>query len=301
MTIDYPARDQVVIYTTSGGELTLDVDWEVSQTVDLVVERTRAGRRALLVLDDDYRVENIGEARGARVRLSVAAQQADVYAIAGTEPDFAGALTGLSYGLGTFIGDWAFGRTYLRGQGVYNSGSSYVAIKGHVASSDNRPGVGALWRQSWRLVAAKGGADLADNIVGLDKLTATVVGILADATGPTPAFQRGWLSWISAPAITGSLALELARGVVGRFDRKNTLRVNASASLRSTTESQLFSNTANVAAVQNASGGYEVLQFKTATLVSGTTYDLTGLLRGQGGTESQMGDPTGPGARVVFR
>ena len=57
---------------------------------------------------------------------------------------------------------------------------------------------------------------------------------------------------------------------------------------------------ANVAAVENADGEWEVIQFTTATLVSPGVYDLSGLLRGQSGTEAAMRDPVAAGARFVL-
>jgi hypothetical protein len=51
--------------------------------------------------------------------------------------------------------------------------------------------------------------------------------------------------------------------------------------------------------VQNADGGWEIVQFATATLTAPDEYTLTGLLRGRRGSEGQMRDPVAAGARVV--
>lgn len=66
-------------------------------------------------------------------------------------------------------------------------------------------------------------------------------------------------------------------------DELSTLRVTLNAgTLATVTRDQLLQG-ANLAAL-----GDEVLQFQRATLVSGTTYDLTGFLRGRRGTEQHL-------------
>ena len=47
-------------------------------------------------------------------------------------------------------------------------------------------------------------------------------------------------------------------------------------------------------------GDWEVLQFEKAELVAQKTYELSGLLRGQGGTELFMNGTISPGARFVL-
>ena len=57
---------------------------------------------------------------------------------------------------------------------------------------------------------------------------------------------------------------------------------------------------ANVAAVRNANGAWEVIQFLNAELVAPLTYELSGLLRGQGGTEGAMASAVAAGASFVL-
>ena len=45
---------------------------------------------------------------------------------------------------------------------------------------------------------------------------------------------------------------------------------------------------ANLAAIQTPAGDWEILQFATATLIAPSTYNLTGLLRGQAGSDATM-------------
>jgi hypothetical protein len=56
----------------------------------------------------------------------------------------------------------------------------------------------------------------------------------------------------------------------------------------------------NAAAVRNADGAWEVLQFETATLVAPATYELSNFLRGQAGTERAMLAPPQAGAPFVL-
>src|SRR4029078_1283442 len=56
----------------------------------------------------------------------------------------------------------------------------------------------------------------------------------------------------------------------------------------------------NAAAVRNMDGDWEVLQFLNASLVSAGIYQLTGLLRGQGGSEHAMRPAVAAGAPFVL-
>lgn len=105
---------------------------------------------------------------------------------------------------------------------------------------------------------------------------------------------------IEAPALMGSLLTPLANGVVGVFDHANTIRVKInSGELTSTSRLQLFSGQ-NAAAIEVLAGVWEVLQFETAVLVDEATYQLSGLLRGQAGTDAVMAASVAVGARFVL-
>jgi len=123
--------------------------------------------------------------------------------------------------------------------------------------------------------------------------------------GYIAAFQRPWPGGVavfgspedagyvmrasaSAPAIMGLTLDPLLPGPTAVPDRRARLRVELShGELASVTRLQLLAG-ANTAAIRNAAGGWEVLQFETATLVAGATYELSALLRGQAGTEREM-------------
>ncbi len=104
----------------------------------------------------------------------------------------------------------------------------------------------------------------------------------------------------TAPAIMGTITTDMAEGVVGVFDHATKITVMVSSGeLTSATPLQLFAGQ-NAATVQTPEGVWEVFQFETATLVEPGRYELSGLLRGQVGTESAMRAPLSAGAPFVL-
>jgi hypothetical protein len=104
----------------------------------------------------------------------------------------------------------------------------------------------------------------------------------------------------TAPAVMGVTLDPLPAGPTAVIDRGTRLRVEVSGGeLASVTRLQLLAG-ANAAAIRNEAGGWEVIQFETATLVGAGTYELNNLLRGQGGTENEMRAPLPPGAMFVL-
>jgi hypothetical protein len=108
---------------------------------------------------------------------------------------------------------------------------------------------------------------------------------------------------VANASLVGELVVDFYSGPTDKWDMGNSIYVDLydpNSSLSSTTELAVL-NGANVCAVQNASGEWEIVQFVTATLIGGgPRYQLSQLLRGQLGSEGQMGNPTLMGARVVF-
>jgi len=105
---------------------------------------------------------------------------------------------------------------------------------------------------------------------------------------------------VTAPAVMGVTLDDLPSGPLAVLDRAARVRVEiGSGTLASVTRAQLLAG-ANAAAIRNDDGGWEVIQFETATLVGDLTYELSGLLRGQGGTEREMRDPVPAGAPFVL-
>lgn len=91
-----------------------------------------------------------------------------------------------------------------------------------------------------------------------------------------------------AAATVGTVAAAAGNFTGGNvFDELNVLQVtlaDADSELASATETAVL-NGANLCALGSVSSGWEVLQFRTATLVSPGVYNLSGLLRGRFGTE----------------
>ncbi|HWE18282.1 MAG TPA: glycoside hydrolase TIM-barrel-like domain-containing protein [Hyphomicrobiaceae bacterium] len=103
-----------------------------------------------------------------------------------------------------------------------------------------------------------------------------------------------------APAVTGATLDPLPAGPTSRLDRATSVRVQLDGgTLASATALALYGG-ANLAAVRNDDGQWEVLQFLSAVLTAPATYTLTGFLRGQGGTEHAMRAPLPAGARFVL-
>ena len=104
----------------------------------------------------------------------------------------------------------------------------------------------------------------------------------------------------SAPAVMGVTLDPLPPGPVGVVDRGSRIRVAVTGGeLVSVTRPQLLAG-ANAAAVKNDAGGWEVIQFESATLVGSGIYALSNLLRAQGGTELERRAPLPEGATFVL-
>lgn len=104
----------------------------------------------------------------------------------------------------------------------------------------------------------------------------------------------------SVPATMGVLRFPLHAGPVSRWDLGNSVYVELFAgALESRPDLDVFAG-ANLLAVENADGAWELLQFADAVLEAPGQWRLTRLLRGQLGTEDAMRDPVAAGARVVL-
>ncbi|MDJ1463397.1 glycoside hydrolase/phage tail family protein [Nitratireductor sp. GZWM139] len=102
------------------------------------------------------------------------------------------------------------------------------------------------------------------------------------------------------PATAGVTLEDLYAGPIWRWDRGNTLTVRlVSGALYSATERQVLDG-ANAALVENEDGEWELLQFAEVAALGDGAFALTGLLRGQRGTEHAMRAPVPAGARFVL-
>jgi hypothetical protein len=104
----------------------------------------------------------------------------------------------------------------------------------------------------------------------------------------------------ATPAVMGKTQTDFYSGPTSRWDKGNVLRVKLAGGELASADEVLVLGGSNLAAVENADGEWEVIQFATATLVDTLTYDLFGLLRGQYGTEAAMRDAVAAGARFVL-
>jgi len=105
---------------------------------------------------------------------------------------------------------------------------------------------------------------------------------------------------LAQPATIGETLFDFWSGPLNRFDRVNTLTVKLyHGTLLSVSDEALYAG-ANLLAVQNPAGAWEVLQFGSAELIAAKTWRLSRLLRGRQGTEQAMAAPLAAGARVVL-
>jgi hypothetical protein len=80
----------------------------------------------------------------------------------------------------------------------------------------------------------------------------------------------------------------------------NSLKVRlTNGTLSSASDRDIYGG-ANVIAVENEDGGWEIVQFANAELTAPGSYTLTRLLRGRRGSEGQMRGPVAAGARAVI-
>ena len=104
----------------------------------------------------------------------------------------------------------------------------------------------------------------------------------------------------TAAIITGVTLDVLPAGPEGRINRATRLRVRLDyGQLQSVTHLALLGG-ANAAAIRNADGAWEVLQFESSELVAPATYELSNLLRAQAGTDGAMVASLSAGARFVL-
>ncbi len=105
---------------------------------------------------------------------------------------------------------------------------------------------------------------------------------------------------ILQPAVIGLLEAALPPGPSGRIDRANGVRLHLlDGELASVSRLQML-NGANALAVRSVNGGWELLQFETALESGPSSWLLTGLLRGQLGTEDAAAAGSVSGAYAVL-
>lgn len=103
---------------------------------------------------------------------------------------------------------------------------------------------------------------------------------------------------IEKPCVMGRLVGGLYPHVSGRWQEASVWVSVAGGALSSATRAAVL-NGANRALVETEAG-WELIQFEQAELVDVETYRLTGLLRGQQGSEAAMAAGAPDGARILF-
>lgn len=103
---------------------------------------------------------------------------------------------------------------------------------------------------------------------------------------------------VERPCTMGELVSELHPHKSGRW-QEATLWVRVSGDALSSRNEAAVLNGANVALVETAAG-WEMIQYQQAELVDVDTYRLSGLLRGQQGSEEAMLEGASAGANVMF-
>ncbi|MCT7376058.1 baseplate multidomain protein megatron [Chelativorans salis] len=108
-------------------------------------------------------------------------------------------------------------------------------------------------------------------------------------------------STLSLRAVIGTLVETLSGGAAeGRSDRAAAVTVRLyDGELQSLSRRQVL-NGGNTAAVRSLAGGWEILQFDTAEEIALSVWRLTGLLRGQLGTNDAMAAGAANGAPFVL-
>lgn len=101
-------------------------------------------------------------------------------------------------------------------------------------------------------------------------------------------------------AVMGETASALARGRAHEWDRTAHLDVDLFGGALSAAGERDVLDGANRAAIETAAGVWEVIQFSDAELTGPSRWRLSGLLRGQAGSEAAMAAMLPTGARFVL-
>ena len=104
---------------------------------------------------------------------------------------------------------------------------------------------------------------------------------------------------VETPAMVGALIQSLAPGVRHRWDHVNALVVRVEGGAPESAIETAVLGGANAVAVETGVG-WEVIQYRSAALAGPGTWRLSGLLRGQQGTEEEMRAGAPVGAKAVF-
>ncbi len=106
---------------------------------------------------------------------------------------------------------------------------------------------------------------------------------------------------VERAAVAGTLETPLASARPGLWDRGAPLRVRIASGVLSSAEAGAVLNGANAAAIGAGDGsGWEVIQFRDATRLSGELWEIGHRLRGQAGTDADMPEVWPAGSLFVL-
>jgi hypothetical protein len=103
-----------------------------------------------------------------------------------------------------------------------------------------------------------------------------------------------------APSVIGETLDPLPAGPTSRWDRGGNVRVQLYGGALAAVGDARVLDGANAAAVLNAAGDWEILQFANADLIDDKTYRVSRLLRGQAGSDYAIASPLAAGAPFVL-
>jgi hypothetical protein len=110
----------------------------------------------------------------------------------------------------------------------------------------------------------------------------------------------GLAALADVPAVLGETLTALPAGPLARWDHGAVLDVQLYDGEIGSREALDVLAGGNLAALEQPDGRCEVIQFATATLIGPGSYRLSGLLRGQAGSEPHMAEMLSVGARFVL-
>ncbi|HZV83820.1 MAG TPA: phage tail protein, partial [Brevundimonas sp.] len=139
------------------------------------------------------------------------------------------------------------------------------------AETDGRP-IAIVAAEPWRSMSV---------FAGSDALSMTLRGVMAQ------------------PTTVGTLVEPLAGGARHRWDETAVLMVRVEGRAPESRSARAVLAGANAVAIETGQG-WELVQFRTAALIGNDLWRLSGLLRGQQGTEPAMRAGAAPGALVVL-
>ncbi len=176
------------------------------------------------------------------------------------------------------------------------------------AASAQPVGSGASASPTWRAEAGPPDVVVLDlpSLTGSETGAAPRLAVFADPwTGPVAiaigGAEAGYLARqrVDQRASLGTIAAPVPPGPVARFDEATVLDVELAAGSLASLPLAAVLDGGNLAAIGSEAAGFELIQFRDATLIGVGRWKISGLLRGQGGTGDLAARGHDAGARFV--